>query len=89
MDREIYRRKRDASHGLKEKRLQKKFRFGPGKIHKTTIICELPIVVKNDADEEIFLEMEVYEVDAMVPMLYGLDTMKNVSQILMLKIRKW
>ena len=33
------------------------------------------MVIENDADEEVFLEMEVYEVDAMVPILCGLDTM--------------
>ena len=32
-------------------------------------------MVKNDADEEVFIEMEVYRVDAMVRMLCGLNAM--------------
>ena len=32
-------------------------------------------MVKNDADEEVFIEMEVYRIDAMVRMLCGLNAM--------------
>ena len=50
---------------LNKKDGRNKFRFGPRKVHESKVIYELPIVLKNSWDEEVFLEMEVYEVDAM------------------------
>ena len=35
------------------------------------------IVVRNEEDNKVFLDMEVFEVDAMIPMLCGLDTMEK------------
>jgi len=53
---------------LKQIKCRKKFRFRPHKVHNSEVIYELPIMVKNDAAEEEFIEMEVYGFDAMVPM---------------------
>ena len=62
---------------LKQIKCRKKFRFRPHKVHNSEVIYELPIMMKNDANPDEFIEMEVYGFDAIVPMLWGLNAMEK------------
>ena len=73
---------------LKQIKCRKRFRFRPGKVHNSEIIYELPIIVKNDPDEEEFLEMEVYGFDAMVAMLCGLNALEKWKADLKVETKK-
>ena len=67
---------------LKKRKCGKRFRFGPGKVYTSEVVYELPLVVKSEDGKEVFLEIDVYEVDAMVPMLCGKDAMEKWKAVI-------
>ena len=62
---------------LEKKECCKKFCFGPGKIYVSEVQYKVPFVVKSLDDEEVVLEVDVYEVPAPVPLLCGKDSMEE------------
>ncbi len=67
---------------LEKRKCRKKFRFGPGEIYESEVAYKIPIVMKSEEEKEVFLEVEVYEVDAAVPMLCGKDAMENWKAVI-------
>ena len=64
---------------------QKKFKFVPGKVYNATQLYRLPVVVKTEEQKEVFLSMDVAEVEAPVPILCGMDTMEEWDMVLHIK----
>ena len=64
---------------------QKKFKFGPGKVYNVTQLYRLPVVVKTEEQKEVFLSMDVAEVEVPVLILCGMDTMEEWDMVLHVK----